>query len=219
MKVTFWDILTILIVLGLCLVVVLFAWVIANPYTFFNPFPPPTLPATIHVPSYTPTRLSLPATWTTVPKVNSPTVIVVTSTPIPSDTPPIIPTMTASLTLTPTPTITRTPSPDSAELIERLPPSGAVFSPGADFDMVLEVRNIGTTTWNTAYKFRYVSGAQFQEGSSTYSLKSNVAPGSKVRIIMDAVAPNSTGTHASTWELVNSSGDRFYLITFSIKVQ
>lgn len=219
MKITIWDVLAVMGLIVLCLVAALILWLFINPYTSINPFPPPTLPATLDIPTNTATLQRLPATWTVAPEFRSPTPELETQTPVPTNTSFILPTYTPSLTPSLTPSITNTPTPDDAELVNRLPTYGEVFGKGASFDLVLEVRNTGTTTWSTAYRFRYVSGVQFQEGGTSYNLANGVSPGSNYKIILDAIAPSDTGVHSSTWELVNNNNDRFYLVTFTIKVE
>ncbi len=99
----FWNFLTLLAILGIILVVVWFALVFRNPNSSVNPFPPPTLPAQIVLPTQTPTQPALPPTWTPV----------VTATEVPTFTP--VPTKTATLSATeivakgPTPTATEAP--------------------------------------------------------------------------------------------------------------
>lgn len=62
---------------GLITLVVFF-----NPYVPFNPYPPPTLPATFGAPTITPTpEIFLPPTWTPLPAPTQ------TNTPEPSETP------------------------------------------------------------------------------------------------------------------------------------
>ena len=219
MKISFWDILAVLGLIVLCMAAVMIAWLFINPYTAINPFPPPTLPSTIDVPTSTSTLAKLPATWTVEPRFRSPTVVLQTQTPLATNTSFILPTYTASLVPSLTPTITNTPTPDDAVLVNRLPVYGEAFDANAPFDIVLEVRNTGTTTWSTAYKIRYVSGKQFQEGGTSYDLANGVSPGSNYKLILDAIAPADSGTHSSTWEIVNGSNERFFLVTFSIKVR
>ena len=88
------------------------------------------------------------------------------------------------------------------------------------FDMVVEVRNTGSTTWSTAYRFRYVSGVKFQESDDTsFYLANGVTPGSNYKLILDAIAPSDSGTHSSTWELVNNNNQSFFVVSFVIKVE
>ena len=50
-----WNILTILVLLTACCIALGFAAIFINPYTGYNPFPPPTLPPTLAIPTQTPT--------------------------------------------------------------------------------------------------------------------------------------------------------------------
>jgi hypothetical protein len=86
----FWNILTVLLLLGMVVMAGLFYLIFQNPTIVFNPYPPPTLPAPIVIPSRTPTVPKLPPTWTAVPTS--------TSTPVPTSVPR--PTITAVPTAT-----------------------------------------------------------------------------------------------------------------------
>jgi len=115
MKLAIWDILAVLILVLLCIMGVIFAQIFANPYSAINPFPPPTMPATIAIPSYTPTRPMFPGMETPTPGGGTPEAMIsatpgegtITTTPGPG-TPYVIPTWTATTTFTPTPSVTGT---------------------------------------------------------------------------------------------------------------
>lgn len=92
MKLTFWDILTIAVLIATTVVIVAVMVIFANPESPINPFPYPTLPATIMVPTNTATLVSLPPTWTPVPRIEA--------TPRPTST--LAPTAT-TFVITPTP--------------------------------------------------------------------------------------------------------------------
>lgn len=62
-----WNLMTILALLGILMVIVITLLIYSNPGTGLNPFPPPSLPAAIDVPTSTPTPRLLPPTWTPVP--------------------------------------------------------------------------------------------------------------------------------------------------------
>jgi hypothetical protein len=92
-----WNLLTILALLSVVCVSFWFVAVFTNPSSAFNPFPPPTLPAVLSLPTSTPTSLIvMPATWT---PTNSP-MPSLTNTPEPTFTLPPTPT---PFTFTPTP--------------------------------------------------------------------------------------------------------------------
>lgn len=86
-----WNLLTVLALLGTLGIVVLFVLLFTNPYSSLNPFPPPTLPVALALPSATPT----PEGWQPP-----------TETPTPSPSPTVTPTASP----TPSPTITSTPT-------------------------------------------------------------------------------------------------------------
>jgi hypothetical protein len=110
MKFSVWDALSILTLMGLCVVGVIVASIFANPASAFNPFPPPTLPAGIVLPSGTPTAFYMPPTWT--PVGNNPNTIekVASQTPLPTSTGFVLPSFTPTFTVTPSPTLTETPT-------------------------------------------------------------------------------------------------------------
>lgn len=86
MRFSIWDILAIIFTVAalICLVLVIFI----NPDSSLNPFPFPTLPPTIVVPSPTPTLLQLPPTWTPTPRPEA--IQFFTSTPLPTETPLVL---------------------------------------------------------------------------------------------------------------------------------
>ena len=88
MKLSFWDILAIIFTSAALILLLLVVVIFTNPDSVLNPFPFPTLPPTIVVPSPTPTFLQLPPTWTPAP-YNGPTQLP-SSTPIPTNTPLVL---------------------------------------------------------------------------------------------------------------------------------
>ena len=108
MKFSVWDALSILTLMGLCVVGVIVATIFDNPASAFNPFPPPTLPASIILPSVTPTAFYMPPTWT--PVGNNPGTVekVASQTPLPTATGFVLPSFTPTFTVTPSPTLTET---------------------------------------------------------------------------------------------------------------
>ena len=92
----FWDILSILLMVGMLVMGLVFVVIYLNPYIALNPFPPPADVAPVVIPTGTPTQKVLPPTWTP------------TSTLEPSATQTPLP---PTVTLTPVPTETTTPAP------------------------------------------------------------------------------------------------------------
>jgi hypothetical protein len=88
------NVLTLIVVLAIIATGVAFAMVFINPYTSYNPFPPPTVPPRLGTPTATSTPAQpLPTAWTRTP----------TRTPVPTDTPVPTATDTPVFTSTPTP--------------------------------------------------------------------------------------------------------------------
>ena len=67
MKLKFWDILASIIMLAGLILTVLFINIYVNPYSFLNPFPPPTRVPTMNAAAATATARSLPDVWTVTP--------------------------------------------------------------------------------------------------------------------------------------------------------
>lgn len=117
MKLKFWDVLAILFLLAAIGVGVVFGMIYVDPYTSLNPFPPPTVPALLVLPTDTPTPLyRIPATWTATlqPGVVITGTLKPSSTALPTSTGFLLPTATDTATPTRTPTrtftVTRTPT-------------------------------------------------------------------------------------------------------------
>jgi len=115
MKISIWDILSILLVLGTIIVLALVIQIFSDPSGSLNPFPPPTLPSRLVLPTYTNTPMRLPATWTptmggAATSTEEPSGLKPTWTLLPTRTSFVVNTWTPTATETLTPTITRTPT-------------------------------------------------------------------------------------------------------------
>jgi len=108
-----WNVLTVLILFMAFCIAGFFLSIFINPYTPFNPFPPPTLAPILTTPTPTITPRALGPTWTvTPPPVLSETpTLRPTITPLPSGTPFLVYTLTPTNTPTNTATATKTPKP------------------------------------------------------------------------------------------------------------
>ena len=114
MRLTIWDILSIILLVALVLVGVIVAQIFIDPYAAVNPFPPATLPAPIQLPTSTNTPRVLPPTWTPTAPTGGQATLRPTSTLPATATGFVLPTATntptPTRTVTPTPTVTRTPT-------------------------------------------------------------------------------------------------------------
>ena len=125
MKISIWDILSILLLIGTVIVVIVVIQIFNDPSSGLNPFPPPNLPTALVLPTSTITPMRLPPTWTPPsggeeePSPQTPSGLRPTWTLLPSATgfvvntwtPTVTPTFTPTNTLTPTNTRTNTPVP------------------------------------------------------------------------------------------------------------
>ncbi len=102
-----WNVLSIFLLLGMAMAVLAFANIYFNPYNALNPFPPPTLPPVLVLPSATPTLRQLPPTWTPTPTV--------TQTPTLAPPSPVVVTDAVEVT----PGAFSTPAPEETEPPER----------------------------------------------------------------------------------------------------
>ena len=224
MKLSIWDILTILGLIAVLGVVLLVLQFFINPYNGLNPFPPPTLPPVVALPSSTPTPKSLPPTWTPVPSLQATETLLPSSTPLPSPTGFTLPTFTPSSTPTMTPTetpvatVTPTPGVDQARFVSQNPKDGTALSPGADFDMIWTIENTGTNKWSDDYYYKYSSGWDGHKRDK-YNLSESVSEGEEIDLVVDMVAPKNSGTYTLEWKLYNDDDEAIYRLYFTFSVK
>lgn len=81
----------------------------------------------------------------------------------------------------------------------------AAATTGQSFTVALTFRNTGTTTWSTSA--RYALGSSTPSDNTTWgynriALPNAVAPGQSVSISVSALAPQTAGTYAFQWRMV-----------------
>jgi hypothetical protein len=80
-----WNFLTGIVLLATVGLIGAMMLLFSNPHIALNPFPPPTMPVLVVLPSSTPTLVVMPSTWTpTPPPIQTPKPIQMTSTPEPT---------------------------------------------------------------------------------------------------------------------------------------
>jgi hypothetical protein len=115
-----WNILTVVFILMTVCLCIGFGYLLINPESEINPFPPPTRPVEAEIPTSTPTPKSvLPPTWTPEPTQIATQTPIPTNTLVPTNTPPATDTAIPSETpgdsdVTETPVLV-TPSPTASE--------------------------------------------------------------------------------------------------------
>ncbi len=158
----------------------------------------------------TQTAASLP---TATPTVTLPP----TNTPEPTQA--VSPTSAETPTATIPPTATRPSLADRADFVTQSPLDGTVMYPEQPFTLTWTVKNIGTTTWTTAYQVRFFLGdATLRFGASDIRFPKEVKPNENVDLVLNMKAPNKAGNYRTIWVLTNADGQNFYTLTLDIKV-
>ena len=217
------NILAVLALLAIFALALVILTIYSNPYSALNPFPPPTLPAKVVIPSNTTTPIKLPATWTPKPVLQletraTPTHIL-SATPYKLVTDTYTPTPSETATVQPTrPSDTPTAYTYFCEITVDKPLDGGMVDYGSNFDGYWVIKNGGTVTWDqTQVEARYITGTKLQTKRDFVKLPRDVEPGSSVKLTMDMTAPSDVGTYYSTWGLM--TGDRVICRwTFAIRV-
>ena len=160
---------------------------------------PPTLAASAtSVSSEAPTALAtaLPVTPSPVPFNTSTQVII----------PIIIPTSTP-------------PVSGDCELISVSPAAYTLLPAGGDFDSKWQIRNSSSSEWNSnEVDFEYLSGTKMYKRKAIYDLSDDVAVNDDITLIVDSLAPKTSGTYTMTWGLVRS-GARLCTMSVTIRVK
>jgi len=87
-------------------------------------------------------------------------------------------------------------------------PDGTVFAPNQAFQKTWRIANAGQTTWTVDYSLVFIDGA-LMGAEPTVPLPKSVAPGEKVEITVNMVAPPDEGPYRGYWELRNATGQIF----------
>jgi len=79
-------------------------------------------------------------------------------------------------------------------------PDGTIVSPGAAFMKRWSVKNTGSCTWNSTYKFVFMDG-DVLGGAYVYNFPGFAAPNDTVEIPIQLYAPAATGSYKGYWKL------------------
>jgi len=127
---------------------------------------------------------------------------------------------------TPTPRYTYTPTipaPGSyCSLVFQDPIYKKVVQPGTDFDGIWTLKNTGASTWlKTEVNLKFIGSVNEKFHKPMYpelsALTADVAKDGKIDIVVDLLAPASSGTYTENWALVKGS-TTLCLMSFSIVV-
>ncbi|HEY5982913.1 MAG TPA: NBR1-Ig-like domain-containing protein [Anaerolineales bacterium] len=79
-------------------------------------------------------------------------------------------------------------------------PDGTIVSPGASFWKTWSVKNTGSCTWNSTYKFVFIDG-DIMGGGYVYNFPGFAAPNDTVEIPIQLYAPTTTGSYTGYWKI------------------
>jgi hypothetical protein len=166
----------------------------------------PTIDSPIAIAAAVSTQLASLPTATIAPSI-TPVTPTSTATPSPTINPP-------TQTVTPTPPypypyITWTPSTCdySAFLADLDIVDYSKIPPGTTFTKTWRIKNIGTCTWTTQYRFQYISGNPM--GADTIYLPRAVPPGETIDLSLQMTAPDIEEDYSNFWRLRNTAGEIF----------
>jgi hypothetical protein len=170
--------------------------------------------------------------WKTVEAVQTKTGIVVSPTPLVTNTPLTSPTSrptnTPLLSATPLPgtpsatvfAVNTLSSPTSLQsascdnmtgVADVTYPDGSVLAAGTIFVKTWRVKNLGPCTWNQDYRLIFGWGGTGTNWDTTPSshLSALVLPGDTVEISVSLAAPTNPGNYAAAFRLQNAKGYNF----------
>ncbi len=87
-------------------------------------------------------------------------------------------------------------------------PDGTQITAGQSFTKTWRLKNSGTTTWTTSYKFCFVSGSQMS-APSCVNIGSSVAPNATYDVSVGMAAPTTAGSYTGYWKMKNASSVAF----------
>ncbi|MEN9562902.1 MAG: hypothetical protein RIR73_1146 [Chloroflexota bacterium] len=118
----------------------------------------------------------------------------------------------------PSPTQTGTPC-NRASFVGETVQDNTNFIVQKSFTKVWQLKNEGTCTWISAYQLVFDSGERMGGTLSKPLTTGSVAPGEKVEITVDLVAPALAGTYRGNWKIKDDKGEVFALASGPFWVQ
>jgi hypothetical protein len=86
-------------------------------------------------------------------------------------------------------------------------PDGTQMPPKQTFNKTWRIKNTGTCTWNSSYKFEFVQGDPM--GGQTQTINGTVAPGQTYDMTVPMTAPKKPGKYTGIWQMVNGQNVPF----------
>jgi len=89
----------------------------------------------------------------------------------------------------------------SAQFVEDVSiPDGTIVAPGASFWKTWSVKNTGSCSWDSSFKFVFVDG-DIMGGAYVYNFPGFAAPDDIVEIPIQLYAPTTTGSYSGYWKI------------------
>jgi len=107
------------------------------------------------------------------------------------------------------PTVAPARACNEAVFVSETVPDNTQFNLSEGFTKTWTVMNTGTCTWNTNYKWVFVSGDQM-EAPASVNLTQTVAPNGQITISVAMKAPYTAGTYTGYWALQGEDGVNFF---------
>lgn len=142
---------------------------------------------------------------------------VIVETPQAVDTPAAGTAETASIG-SPSPTQTGTPC-NRASFVGETVPDNTNFIVQKPFTKIWQIKNEGTCTWTSAYQLVFDSGERMGGPLAKPLTTGSVAPGERVEISVDLIAPALAGTYRGNWKIKDDKGEVFALASGPFWVQ
>ncbi len=86
-------------------------------------------------------------------------------------------------------------------------PDNSNMTPSQNFTKTWRVRNNGSCTWETGFKFNFTGGEAM--GGSSITLQSGVSVGTETELTVQLTAPSTNGTYRGNWRMTNAAGTYF----------
>ena len=96
----------------------------------------------------------------------------------------------------------------NAQYVSETIPDGTIMQPDDTFWKSWTIKNTGTCTWDSSYKFVYESG-DLMGGLLEYPLTEVVPPGDQIDISILLRAPSSNGNYKGNWKILSPWGGTF----------
>jgi len=101
------------------------------------------------------------------------------------------------------------PGADRAEFVADISvPDGTVFKANEKFDKTWRIRNVGDSTWTTAYSLIFMGG-DLMGSPPTVRFPKEVAPYEIVNVTIPLIAPDTAGSYRGLWKFRNATGELF----------